>query len=522
MLTQLKGCRIALSLVGVFVLSACSTLHVRVDPQSDRPRLSRCESESAALESALASARKSLPKAARGDASALGAYNDAVRQIVLLARKEGFKPTAAGLRIPGSGETQLDPSLAADVNLADAVKVRGLISRVRLEGAGVPCVLSYPQGSSLFKGQPGIPPVGLALPATATVTFPNGRPTLVFHDVFKSREATMSGHSVKLAADFSAPLALLISRSGNRSLDLRALLFPRSKLDRAGLFQLQPYDPNRIPVVFVHGLLARPETWARAANELMADPEIRKRYQFWFFLYPTGLPVWKSTTILRGELDRFHSILKRDRRRTPHDIVLVGHSMGGLISSLLVREAGEKLWNQFFESRFDDLQLSAPAMATVRELIFFPSRKDISRVVFIATPHRGSRLAVNPVATVISRLILLPRLIESHDRQQLVRAVRADFRNLFAKPTNSIRFLEANSPLIRAIQELPLAREIPYHSIIGDRGRGDTPHSSDGVVPYWSSHLPNAVSEKIVPTDHGAHESPEAAAELRRILLKAL
>jgi hypothetical protein len=42
-------------------------------------------------------------------------------------------------------------------------------------------------------------------------------------------------------------------------------------------------------------------------------------------------------------------------------------------------------------------------------------------------------------------------------------------------------------------------KEDVHHSIIGDRGKGDTPNSSDGVVPYWSSHLATAKSEKIVP-----------------------
>jgi hypothetical protein len=59
---------------------------------------------------------------------------------------------------------------------------------------------------------------------------------------------------------------------------------------------------------------------------------------------------------------------------------------------------------------------------------------------------------------------------------------------------------------------------VPYHSIIGDRGKGDAPNSSDGVVPYWSSHLNEARSEKIVPSGHGAHENPEGIAELARIL----
>ena len=54
---------------------------------------------------------------------------------------------------------------------------------------------------------------------------------------------------------------------------------------------------------------------------------------------------------------------------------------------------------------------------------------------------------------------------------------------------------------------------------MGDRGRGDTPNSSDGVVAYWSSHLDGAQSTRIVPSGHSTHQNPEGIAEVRRILL---
>jgi hypothetical protein len=69
-----------------------------------------------------------------------------------------------------------------------------------------------------------------------------------------------------------------------------------------------------------------------------------------------------------------------------------------------------------------------------------------------------------------------------------------------------------------AINTVPITPGIPYHSIIGDRGRGDSPNSSDGVVPYWSSHLDGAASECIVPSDHSSPKNPEAIAEVHRIL----
>src|SRR5439155_20194320 len=78
--------------------------------------------------------------------------------------------------------------------------------------------------------------------------------------------------------------------------------------------------------------------------------------------------------------------------------------------------------------------------------------------------------------------------------------------------------LAPNDRFVLAVNKLPLTPGIPYDSIIGDRGRGNTPNSSDGVVPYWSSHLDGAQSELIVPSDHAAPRNPQAIAEVDRIL----
>ena len=71
---------------------------------------------------------------------------------------------------------------------------------------------------------------------------------------------------------------------------------------------------------------------------------------------------------------------------------------------------------------------------------------------------------------------------------------------------------------MKSIDKFPIAPSVPFHTIEGDRGRGDAPNSSDGVVPYWSSHLEGAQSEIVVPSNHSAHQNPKAIAEVRRIL----
>jgi pimeloyl-ACP methyl ester carboxylesterase len=311
----------------------------------------------------------------------------------------------------------------------------------------------------------------------------------------------------------------MLSLGRNRNMDIRALIRTDQNMDHAGLYQFHRYDPDKIPVVFVHGLMSRPETWVPAVNELLADEQIRERYQFWFFLYPTGLPVWASAAKLRGELDRYRKALDPQRsNRNFGRMVLAGHSMGGLISSLQVRTGGKKLWKQFMDTPPQELDLSPEMKKRIAHIVEFQPRPEIARVVYFATPHRGSELAVNPFAEFFARLIKLPFGWMQTDLTRLRSAIRQEYRDLFVAPANSIVFLRANSPLLKAILNLPMRPGVPCHSIVGDRGRGDAPNSSDGVVPYWSSHMKDAVSEKIVPSGHGAHENPEGIKEFGRIL----
>lgn len=546
--------RLCLAAIFATFLTGCSTIQVRVDSPSQRgyarqatailaavpaeteaarpfreaqsPSLSRDQR----LQALLSAAHEALPAAKIGNPSALAIYNGAVSQLVFILQQDKFACVPAPLSsrewalelVPG-GKGFLDPTQANQVTTAANVRISRLPERIKVDGLGVPYVFNYFAKSPFLAGQPGVSPAGISIPATAVLTFRDRSARLAFYDTLRTDRVALGRKKVQLAADFSAPIAQLISRSKNRSLDLRALLQTGKFLPRAGLFQFQPYCPDKIPVIFIHGLLSRPEAWTRAINGMMADRTIRQRYQFWFLLYPTGLPVWKSTALLRSELDRYHRVLERDGRNSNlHEMVLIGHSMGGLISSFAMRQGGERLWRQFSDNNPDALSLSPSAREMFREMIFFEPRRDVGRVIFVATPHRGSQLALNPLARFASRLIQLPQLIGNEDRLELLGALRSDMRDLIASPATSLQFLKANSPLITSIQSLPLARDTPYHSIIGDRGRGDSPNSSDGVVPYWSSHLPTAVSEKIVPSDHGANENAEAIVEMRRILLENL
>ncbi len=529
----------------ILSLSGCAVVGVKVDGQSSAAvrrealQLARDNGASPAAIALAGAQDKTLSEGARAtgllksaelSAAARPGTPDhevnvaATRSLLVLMQERDFVPLPLGdgrtLGVSPETRRTLDPRTVDALIPADDVHIARLRVRTTQSGAGLPCVARFAPKSAALQGEPGVPPLaGIVEPVTALVQ-PSGRnPQLAFYRTRIDDDANVAGYRGKLAADFSAPLAYMLSRGRNRSIDIAALLRPDATYDFMGLYQFERYDPEKIPVVFVHGLMSRPETWVPAVNELMADKKVRERYQFWFFLYPTGLPVWGSAAELRSELDRYRKTVDPSRSNRNLDrMVLVGHSMGGLISSLQIRTGGRALWQQFLHTPPDQLAVSPELKERIIKIIQFQPRPEVSRVVFFATPHRGSELAVNPVSEFFSRLIRLPLQIVQKDSYNLRAALREEYRDLFVAPANSLVFLRANSPLLKAILALPMRPGVPYHSVIGDQGRGNTPDSSDGVVPYWSSRLDGAKSEKIVPSGHGAHENPEGIAELGRIL----
>lgn len=527
-------CLAACSVVGVKVkkesaASVCRDALQAVRQNGDSPaaktlasaqqkHLSESGRAAALLEAARlsSSARPGTPEHAVNVAATRGLLS------LMAARKFAPLPLGNGktLGISADSKTTIDPRTATNIFPAAGVRITKLRVRTVQDGVGLPCVAHFAPKSPALVGQAGVPPLaGMCEPVTAVVRTDGRHPRLDFYRTRVDDDVVVAGRSTKLAADFSAPLAYLLSRGQNRNLDIFALLRSDKNFHRLGLYQFHRYDPDKIPVVFVHGLMSRPETWVPAVNELMADEQIRERYQFWFFLYPTGLPVWGSAAGLRSELDRYRKAFDPSRRnRNFNRMVLAGHSMGGLISSLQIRTGGKALWKQFMDTPPERLSLSPELKERIVKIVQFQPRPEISRVVFFSTPHRGSELAVHPVAEFFSRLIKLPFGFLENDRIKLQSVIHEQYRDLFVAPANSVVFLRANSPLLKSILALPMRPGVPYHSVIGDQGKGNTPNSSDGVVPYWSSHLEGAKSEKVVPSGHGSHENPEGIAELRRIL----
>jgi pimeloyl-ACP methyl ester carboxylesterase len=345
---------------------------------------------------------------------------------------------------------------------------------------------------------PNAPGSGFVVPATALV-LPNSddRMQLLLVDPTRVETIEAFGKEVPVAMDLEAWLDAVEATGPPVGAGVRYMLRSDQFEYDARLTFLQPFDPDRTPVVLIHGLMSTPRMWKPVLDGLLADREIREHYQFWFFYYPTGQPVPFSALQLRQALTDAAS---RYPWRRP--LVLIGHSMGGVLARAQVSRISAAEAEQVVPEAG-----RLPADSLARNAVVFEPRTDVERIIFIATPHRGSTVAMGNLAALGMRLIELPDWIVSElespssDRGQL--------------PT-SIHGLSPDSQFLRALDRFPPS--VPVHSIIGDRGRANKSSSSDGIVSYSSSHLDFADSELIIPAGHGGFGHPEAIAEIARIL----
>ncbi|HEX2748238.1 MAG TPA: alpha/beta fold hydrolase [Verrucomicrobiales bacterium] len=460
--------------------------------------------------------------------TALKDYNFALGVFFSVVRKNGLEPWRGPLRVPSPRgiyfvTLRSDPKAlwkAADCEFlpADELMISGsyVSSRTRRPGIGAPLVArrreplkTAAEDFVLSRTEYGV---------TAVAEFSGRKCVIDFEDPLSCETITVSGTKFPLAADFTAPIAIRLAGTNYRKLELLNLVRPNNEPDSAGIsagiVRLQPFDPEKTTVLVVHGLFDSPATWAPMINTLRGDPEIRKHYQFWFFGYPSGYPYPYSAALLRKQLD---AALRKFPQRKP--MILIGHSMGGLLSRLMITDSGDKLWMKMFGKPPESTRLRGRSGQILRESLLFKSRPEVGRVIFIATPHRGSKLASGIVGRLAMKLIKAPKFLLD-TAMDATRLVTMDTGGMTVRNIpNSISTLSPNDTFVKAINTIPIRAGVPYHSIIGDRGKGDTPNSSDGAVPYWSSHLEGAQSELIVPSGHRAHQHPAAIAEVRRILL---
>jgi len=355
------------------------------------------------------------------------------------------------------------------------------------------------------------PPRGITAAITATLDFRGNDATLALHRPAKELSATVEGKTRPLAANFSAPISYYKPPSNLALVGLVGGFEARRYPAQIGLYFMQPYDPDRIPLVFVHGLFSTPWTWVHTINGLQADPEIRKRYQFWIFAYPTGYPILYSALRLREDLARVDQAYPNHK---PY--VVVGHSMGGMLTHDQVINVDEAMWDKGLGETARSIFRDNPRDSLIVRATTFQANPRIKRVVFICTPHRGSDMASGGLGKFAISVINLPGQLTSIMKDALSGADLIQLTGSAKRLPNSVWGLKPSNPALPILNSAQI--RVPYHSIIGDRGKDNCPNCTDGVVAYWSSHLDGAQSETIVPGPHGSCELPQTIAELDRIL----
>jgi pimeloyl-ACP methyl ester carboxylesterase len=464
------------------------------------------------------------------DPQALADYNFAVSRVVETVHDAELDLTSAAVCCVGAtGDWQFSvkkPKAAGEhtfadfrVVPADRYKFKGRLVRDRVvkEGLGAPLVVNnrgfdplaydpFAQGRRSYYG------------LTSVIDFNGQKAQAKLLDPLASESVTLDGNRYPLAADFTAPIGLSLAELKPRRAEIQRFLNPKSFSENTRLARLQPYDPNKIPLLCIHGLGDSQATWAPMIEALRGDPVFRQNYQVWFFSYPTGYPYPLMAAMLREKMDAMSA-----RYRDHKPIVVIGHSMGGMIARTLMTDSGMTLWNTFFESPPDQTPLSTEAKELLTKSMIFKPRRDVSRIILMSASLRGADMATSLAGRLGRGIIGSPRDLADIGSEMRALAKPAEDGKRLRRTPNSIDVLDPNSRFLQAINEIPVVKGIPYHSIIGDRGKGGNPdrtrpQSTDGIVPYWSSHIDGAASEVIIPSGHWSNRHPDGIAEVKRIL----
>ena len=284
------------------------------------------------------------------------------------------------------------------------------------------------------------------------------------------------------------------------------------------LYMLHPYHPNLIPVIFVHGTASSPARWAKMANELLGDPAISSHYQLWFFIYNSGNPIVLSSMRLREALQAVRRDVDPEAKDPAlNQMVVIGHSQGGLLTKMMVVDSGNRFWNNVTKVPFDQADLDAETRDLLARAMFFKPLPFVTEVIFIATPQRGSYMASNFIVKFGDKFISLPGSLAKSAVQIGRLREPCVLGTPFTIPT-ALDNMNASNPFVKALATLPIASGVHVHSIIPVKGTGPIEDGNDGVVEYKSAHVGGVESELVVHSGHSTQATPQTIEEVRRIL----
>ena len=416
----------------------------------------------------------------------------------------------------------------------DELKIRGLTNRYRHAGIGAALAAST-EPAVAERGMQVSTRMKLPMTALLRLDAPRWQLTqrqlraeLNLYNTFDVSTVNIAGRRVPLETDETAVLAYGLASPEIWERELKAFfsgVFSESAPTQLG--SIDAYRPGRIPVVFVHGTASSAGRWGDMVNDLLDDPRIRDRYQFWFFTYDTGNPVLFSAVLLREALrDAVRKLDPAGSDPALSEMVIIGHSQGGLLAKAMAVDTGERLWDAIAYKPIDQIDLGAEERDLLRRAVFIKPLPNVRRVVFIATPHRGSFLTEFSVARLVGRLITLPARVVVLGTRLATRNAN-DFKfDPNTLETGSLLGMTPSNPVMQAMATTPFAPGIHGNSIIAIAGSGPIESGDDGVVEYQSAHLDGVevrIHRPVRPFDtvesvHHRGSAPHSAASRRRRL----
>ena len=461
-------------------------------------------------------------------------YNTSVQELLRLVRSSDQYRLGNHLQLPISQRVidfeipHPSPGLTQDqlgeYRFVSDYEVKNLRNRHAAPGIGVPLIVKRAKTQHPLEGYYA---EGLSYPVTALVRFERGPTGAVARlELYDSRESdgvSVAGNFLPLETDLSTPLAWFLTDPKKSLLDTFAFFRTDKAAKLEGLYMVQPYDPNRIPVLMVHGIWSSPITWMEMFNDLQSDPTLRDKYQFWFYMYPTGQPLTFAAAGLRDRLKELR--LKCDpmgQTPTLDQMVVVGHSMGGLMSYLMTVDSEDKLWNAMSKVPVDQFQTDEAVRNEIQRVFFFEADRSIDRIVTIAAPFNGSGYANTFTRWLTGSLVSLPNATSK--LSQLI--IRQNNQNLWDKmfaPRTSVDSLNKDSAVLRLVGQTSAPEDVHHHNIVGISKGKSMSDLTDGVVKFRSAHRKDVKSEIRVKAAHSdVHRHPETVAEVQRILLAHL
>ena len=467
-------------------------------------------------------------------------YNTSLQELLRLARDSGDYQLGKPMRMPISKQlVDVDvpfpsPWISKDqlgaFDFVSNYELKNLRNRHTKPGVGVPIMVRRARTISSDPLE-GYYAEGLSLPVTVVARFAatawernnDETVTIQLFDPRESDGVVVNNNLLPLESDLSTPLAWYLTDPKKKLLETFAFFRSDRAQNLEGLHMITPFDPDRIPVLMVHGIWSSTNTWMEMFNDLQSDPVIRDKYQFWFYQYPTGEPLTFAAANLRDRIKEMR--IKCD----PHgqnekldQTVVVGHSMGGLMAFLLTIDSEDKLWNGLSKLPVEQIKGNQDTHNQIKRVFFFETDRSIDRVVTIAAPFNGSGYSNTFTRWLGGSLVSLPNTTSNLSELIFRQNNQSTWDRIFA-PRTSLDSLKKNSAVLNLVNHSTTPDDVKHHNIVGVSKGQSLENWTDGVVRFRSASRNDADSQVQVTASHSdVQRHPKTIAEVRRVLMEHL